>query len=315
MARPRTSSPSTPPTTAGSSTLASAAAGLQDLDADGIAVLDTVARAKGWSVGDKVRVRFPETGEPAAHRRGHLCRQAGGRQLPDRHARASRELLRTARRHGPGQAGGRSRPASSRSAPWPPAWPAWSPPSCPPAEAPGSTYWPRSPPSSGLGDKQCGEPAMGAPHASETRKMTVRRPLTGPAEAGSPDEPEALTDQWVATPSLPKGQVTVQGRLTGPTRAPITLATQDTRRSHLEAAQAAWADLGRPELIQVGARRGHRRASVCLGRSAASVGDSCGLMSGWASTRPVSMKSVPFCEKRSASPWWSLKNCGSKILK
>jgi putative ABC transport system permease protein len=35
---------------------------LQDLDADGIAVLDTVARAKGWSVGDKVRVRFPETG-------------------------------------------------------------------------------------------------------------------------------------------------------------------------------------------------------------------------------------------------------------
>jgi FtsX-like permease family len=59
-----------------------------------------------------------------------------------------------------------------------PAWPAWSPPSCPPAEPPGSTYWPRSPPSSGLGDKQCGEPAMGAPHASEARKMTVRRPLT-----------------------------------------------------------------------------------------------------------------------------------------
>jgi putative ABC transport system permease protein len=36
---------------------------LQDLDADGIAVLDTVARAKGWSVGDKVRVRFPQTGD------------------------------------------------------------------------------------------------------------------------------------------------------------------------------------------------------------------------------------------------------------
>jgi putative ABC transport system permease protein len=36
---------------------------LQDLDRDGIAVLDTVARANGWSVGDKVRVRFPATGE------------------------------------------------------------------------------------------------------------------------------------------------------------------------------------------------------------------------------------------------------------
>ncbi len=36
---------------------------LEDLDADGIAVLDTVARAKGWAVGDKVRVRFAETGE------------------------------------------------------------------------------------------------------------------------------------------------------------------------------------------------------------------------------------------------------------
>jgi len=36
---------------------------LEDLDADGIAVLDTVARAKGWSVGEHVRVRFPETGE------------------------------------------------------------------------------------------------------------------------------------------------------------------------------------------------------------------------------------------------------------
>jgi putative ABC transport system permease protein len=36
---------------------------LQDLDGDGIAVLDTVARARGWSVGDKVRVRFPATGE------------------------------------------------------------------------------------------------------------------------------------------------------------------------------------------------------------------------------------------------------------
>jgi putative ABC transport system permease protein len=36
---------------------------LQDLDADGIAVLDTVARARGWSVGEVVRVRFPETGD------------------------------------------------------------------------------------------------------------------------------------------------------------------------------------------------------------------------------------------------------------
>ena len=36
---------------------------LQDLDADGIAVLDTVATAKGWSVGDRVPVRFPETGQ------------------------------------------------------------------------------------------------------------------------------------------------------------------------------------------------------------------------------------------------------------
>jgi putative ABC transport system permease protein len=36
---------------------------IEDLDADGIAVLDTVARAKGWTVGDDVRVRFAETGE------------------------------------------------------------------------------------------------------------------------------------------------------------------------------------------------------------------------------------------------------------
>jgi putative ABC transport system permease protein len=36
---------------------------LEDLDADGIAVLDTVARAKGWSVGEVVRARFPESGE------------------------------------------------------------------------------------------------------------------------------------------------------------------------------------------------------------------------------------------------------------
>jgi putative ABC transport system permease protein len=36
---------------------------LEDLDADGIAVLDTVARAKGWSVGQVVRARFPETGD------------------------------------------------------------------------------------------------------------------------------------------------------------------------------------------------------------------------------------------------------------
>jgi putative ABC transport system permease protein len=36
---------------------------LEDLDTDGIAVLDTVARAKGWSVGEDVRVRFAETGE------------------------------------------------------------------------------------------------------------------------------------------------------------------------------------------------------------------------------------------------------------
>jgi putative ABC transport system permease protein len=37
--------------------------GLQDLDAHGIAVLDTVARTKGWSVGQAIRVRFPETGD------------------------------------------------------------------------------------------------------------------------------------------------------------------------------------------------------------------------------------------------------------
>jgi putative ABC transport system permease protein len=36
---------------------------LEDLDTDGIAVLGTVARAKGWSVGDSVSVRFAETGE------------------------------------------------------------------------------------------------------------------------------------------------------------------------------------------------------------------------------------------------------------
>jgi putative ABC transport system permease protein len=36
---------------------------LEDLDANGIAVLDTVARAKGWSVGEAVRARFPETGD------------------------------------------------------------------------------------------------------------------------------------------------------------------------------------------------------------------------------------------------------------
>jgi putative ABC transport system permease protein len=36
---------------------------LRDLDADGIAVSDAVARAKGWSVGQAVRVRFAETGE------------------------------------------------------------------------------------------------------------------------------------------------------------------------------------------------------------------------------------------------------------
>jgi len=36
---------------------------LEDLDTDGVAVLDTVARAKGWSVGKDVRVRFAETGE------------------------------------------------------------------------------------------------------------------------------------------------------------------------------------------------------------------------------------------------------------
>jgi putative ABC transport system permease protein len=36
---------------------------LEDLGSDGIAVQDTVARAKGWSVGEDVRVRFAETGE------------------------------------------------------------------------------------------------------------------------------------------------------------------------------------------------------------------------------------------------------------
>jgi putative ABC transport system permease protein len=36
---------------------------LEDLDSDGIAVRGTVARAKGWSVGDPVRVRFAKTGE------------------------------------------------------------------------------------------------------------------------------------------------------------------------------------------------------------------------------------------------------------
>jgi putative ABC transport system permease protein len=36
---------------------------LEDLDSDGVAVLATVARAKGWSVGDEIRVRFPATGE------------------------------------------------------------------------------------------------------------------------------------------------------------------------------------------------------------------------------------------------------------
>jgi putative ABC transport system permease protein len=36
---------------------------LQDLDQDGIAVRDTVATARGWSVGDTVPVRFAQTGE------------------------------------------------------------------------------------------------------------------------------------------------------------------------------------------------------------------------------------------------------------
>jgi putative ABC transport system permease protein len=36
---------------------------LEDLDSDGIAVLDTVAAAKGWSVGEDIGVRFAETGE------------------------------------------------------------------------------------------------------------------------------------------------------------------------------------------------------------------------------------------------------------
>jgi putative ABC transport system permease protein len=36
---------------------------LEDLDTDGIAVRDTVATAKGWSVGDTVPVRFAQTGE------------------------------------------------------------------------------------------------------------------------------------------------------------------------------------------------------------------------------------------------------------
>jgi putative ABC transport system permease protein len=36
---------------------------LEDLGAHGIAVLDTMAMAKGWSVGEGVRVRFAETGE------------------------------------------------------------------------------------------------------------------------------------------------------------------------------------------------------------------------------------------------------------
>jgi putative ABC transport system permease protein len=36
---------------------------LRDLDTDGIAVLDMVATANGWSVGDQVSVRFPETGQ------------------------------------------------------------------------------------------------------------------------------------------------------------------------------------------------------------------------------------------------------------
>jgi putative ABC transport system permease protein len=35
---------------------------LEDLDRDGIAVADAVARAKGWSVGEAVEVRFVETG-------------------------------------------------------------------------------------------------------------------------------------------------------------------------------------------------------------------------------------------------------------
>jgi putative ABC transport system permease protein len=36
---------------------------LEDLDSDGIAVLDTVATAKGWSVGEDIGVRFADTGE------------------------------------------------------------------------------------------------------------------------------------------------------------------------------------------------------------------------------------------------------------
>jgi len=43
--------------------LAIAKGRLGDLDTDGIAVLDVAARAKGWSVGDEVRVRFPTAGE------------------------------------------------------------------------------------------------------------------------------------------------------------------------------------------------------------------------------------------------------------
>ena len=46
---------------------------LEDLDTDGIAVLDTVARAKGWSVGEDVRVRFADR-RAAAHRGRHLQR-------------------------------------------------------------------------------------------------------------------------------------------------------------------------------------------------------------------------------------------------
>ena len=51
-----------PPTFAEVSDLGVSAGRLADLDGDGIAVRDTLAAAKGWSVGDRVGARFADTG-------------------------------------------------------------------------------------------------------------------------------------------------------------------------------------------------------------------------------------------------------------
>jgi hypothetical protein len=146
---------------------------LEDLDADGIAVLDTVAGAKGWSVGEEVRARFAETGEQRLTVAAIFSdkQQVGSSYLlglPAHDANFTDRLDgKVLVKRAEGVSPGTARAAVERvTADYPTARlqdrseykRAQS------AEPQGSTSWPRSPPSSRRGDEKCGTPAEGVPH-------------------------------------------------------------------------------------------------------------------------------------------------------